>query len=103
MSDFNSGRINKTDFRNRLQDAVAKAAAVGVGVHVVYLLATTPSGWIVVGAAVVSYVVADAVITQIRSELEGEHITAADLKGIVPNSFLDNLNPNLEAISRSLE
>lgn len=99
LADLNTGKINKSDFALRIQDATAKAAAVGTAIHVVYLIAATPHGFVVVGAGIVAYAAADMLTTHIRSELNGQYVTVSDLHGIAPARFLDNLNSNLAVLN----
>ena len=85
------GQINKSELAEKIQDATVRATAVGVAVQAVYFVAATPGGLVVVGVAVVSYVVADALISHIREEYGSRHVTVKDLRGIAPAEFLKKL------------
>jgi len=88
---FHDGQFNKSALQERIQDAAAKAVAVGLAVQAVYVVCATPHGLVVMGVAVMTYVAADAAISYFRSEYGKKHIAVQDLAGIAPASFLANL------------
>ena len=95
------GDINKSELAEEIQDASIKAAAVGLAVQAVYILSATPGGLVVVGVAIVTYVVADAVVTYFREKHSGRYLKVEDLRGIASNEFLDNLQPTIEDALKS--
>ena len=94
------GQTNKTELAEGIQDALLKASVVGTSVQVLYLLAATPQGMVVMGVAIVSYIAADAIISHIREEYGSRYMKIKDLQGIAPKSFLDNLEPTLADIAK---
>ena len=95
------GDINKSELAEEIQDASIKAAAVGLAVQAVYILSATPSGLVVVGVAIVTYVAADAVVTHFREKHSGRYLKVEDLRGIASDAFLDNLQPTIEDALKS--
>jgi len=89
--DLNTGQINKTEFTEKIQDAVTKAAAVGGVVQVLYILTATPQGLVVAGVAIAAYATTNYLLQKYR-EANGRHFKVADLEGIAPAEFLQNAN-----------
>ncbi len=94
-TDYQAGNINKTELADRLQDAAVKGAAVGAGIHLLYLFTTTPHGLVVVGVAIITYEASNRVLAYLRAEQDREFVTLDDLRGRVSDSFLDSLPRSL--------
>lgn len=87
--EFNDGSINKTQLQTRLQEAVLKGVAVGAGTHVLYLVTATPHGLVVAGVAILTYEASSRLLAYLQAEHDRQFVTLDDLRGRVPDSFLD--------------
>ena len=61
--EYHKGNLSSADFHRRSAENGAKAVAVGIATQLVYILAPTPSGLVLIGVAIVAYVVAEQAIT----------------------------------------
>lgn len=82
--DYYQGNISSADFQHQTAQNGIKAAAVGVATQLVYILAPTPHGLVLIGVGIVAYVAADQAIKAYDSAFVPKAPAATELEGIIP-------------------
>ena len=82
------GDLSKADFQRQTGQNGIKAATVGIATQLVYILAPTPHGLVLIGVAIVVYVATDQAISAYDGVFVPQAPKAAELAGIVPDRYI---------------
>jgi len=82
--EYHKGNISNADFQRQTAKNGVKAATVGVAIQLVYVLAPTPQGLILIGVGIVAYVAADQAIAAYDAAFVPKAPAAVELDGIIP-------------------
>ncbi len=86
---YYKGAIGRSEFKSQSAQNGVKAGAVGLAVQTVYLLSATPHGLVVVGVAIIVYVVTDTALKTYEEAFTPKVVSARELDGIVPHNCVD--------------
>lgn len=82
------GSISTAEFQRQTAQAGITAGVVGVATQLVYVLAPTPHGLVLVGVGIVAYVGTGAAISLWDSLFGHSALSASELEGILPVGFV---------------
>lgn len=86
---YYKGTLNKADFQQQTVQNTVKAASVGMAIQLVYFLAPTPHGLVVIGVGIVAYAVSEQAIAAYDKTFTPQSPRAVELHGMIPSSFLE--------------
>lgn len=82
--EYYNGRISNADFRRQSAENGVKAAFVGLATQLVYVLAPTPSGLVLIGVGIVAYVGIEQAVKLYDAHAIPTAPSASELRGIIP-------------------
>lgn len=86
--DYYKGNISSADFQRQTAQNGIKATAVGAATQLVYILAPTPHGLVLIGVGIVAYLAADQAIKAYDDAFVPKAPAAVELEGIIPAACL---------------
>lgn len=81
---YYNGDLSKAEFQRQTGQNGIKAATVGIATQLVYIVAPTPHGLVLIGVAIVAYVATDQAISAYDGVFVPQAPKAAELTGIAP-------------------
>jgi hypothetical protein len=82
--EYYQGNISRDAFARQTAQNGIKASTVGIATQLVYILAPTPQGLVLIGVGIVAYIAADRAIAAYDAAFVPKAPAATELDGIIP-------------------
>ena len=86
---YSNGNISHGDLKSGIKKAGIRAGAVGAATGIVYLLAASPQGLVLVGVGIVAYVGADYAISTWEDHFGATPLDLKELSGLLPADVIN--------------